>query len=263
VPDTSSPISQGDIFADIPSPVFAFDHHVVKSGAMCRVEDLTGNVQDGMTLLATVEVVKAIVLTQSCDAPRAVNILLAPLNLLAFESTKPDRRWSEIQRLATSLHHPTRVYLPDDPGLKLDRHIAELSEAFTLPRQELERFALNGKRIATLGEEAVAYLSFRIATMFWRLARDDFAWPSKADLQLKEAHLTVDIAKKRATLLELERRFMMAHSSDDDSTDPIEIEERRVEIENLSTELNLTRTAIERFDDEPSSGTPAGPSVGK
>jgi hypothetical protein len=251
VPSRSSPIAQGDIFVGIPCPVFACDHYLVESGGRYALKDLTADPSDGMMVSARVSLVTAIVLTQSCDAPRALNILLAPLSPM---DASAGRRWSDIQRLATSLHQPTRVYLPDDPEIALDRQVAELSECFNLTRQELERYALGGKRIASFGDEGVAYLAFRVAMMFWRVARDDYAWPSRADLQLKYAELESSIKKKRAKLATLKHQFGLIPASEGREDELIEIDELERELQQMAATLAATKEAIDRFDQQTGPG---------
>ncbi len=242
-PSPTDPISQGDIFKDIPNPVTPFDHHLVESNGAYRIESRSGDVRADMNFLSAVELVSAIVLTQSCDVPRAENILLAPLSSLNFDSGKPERHWAEIQKFATSLHQPTRFYLPDDPAIGLNRHLAEMSELFTLPRLELAGFALSGKRVASLADEGVSYLAFRFAMMIWRVARDDYAWPSKADLSLKKSYLERELSKWKNKIQQLEKLT---------NEQLTQIEELQSALDQLRIELDRTNDAIARFDGAPS-----------
>jgi hypothetical protein len=232
------PIAQGDIFRGIPIPLVQFDRSLSSTGGGLQPLPVTGPITDATMFLAVAEITDAIVTTQSCDAPRANRILLAPMAPMSFPSNKPEKMWEEIQRLATSLQQPTGFYLPDFPDVQLSRQVVELSETFCLQRSELERFVSEGKRVASLSSEGVTYLSFRIAMMFWRAARDDDAWPSKADLQLKMSKLESTIAKRKTAI---DHRRKQTNPSLDDRE---ELAQLQSEVTDLESQLSQIRAAV-------------------
>jgi hypothetical protein len=257
VPGPGDPIAQGDIFKDLPVSIISFEEHLIEGGGTYSLRPVRGDLKSGMQFLAGIDLVSAMVISQSCDVQRDMNILVAPLIPLELSSTKPQRQWSELQNLATSLHQPTRVYLPDDPELSFPRRTVELGEAFSLPRAELESFSRTGKRVAALGKEGIEYLQFRLAVMFWRVARDDYAWPSKADLELKNHSIQASIEKEEQDLKSKEKLVSLSKSLEEESeTLQIEIEEIGSKLASLKKEQLYTRHLIEGSK-TPSSGEPS------
>lgn len=201
IPNHEEPIGQGDIFLNVPVPVTLFERQLVwdPDTTAYRAEAVEGDLAAGMHFLTRIEIKHAIVLDQSCDAPRATRILLAPLAPFTPEG-KEDVQWKHISRLATSLADPTRFYLPDEPSCGLGRHLAEFENKCDLPGVFLRKLLTDGKRVLSLSQEALAFFQFRLGTLFSRLARDDYAWPSVADLELKQGYLSKQIEGKEGEI---------------------------------------------------------------
>ncbi len=89
--------------------------------------------------------------------------------------------------------------------------------------------------------------------MFWRQARDDFAWPSLDDLLLKQSHLEAEIKKKETELSKLTQRFQSDRMGDLEEDYLLEMYELESELRDLTRDLNSTRVAIERFEEQPDS----------
>ena len=84
-----------------------------------------------------------------------------------------------------------------------------------------------------MSEKAIGFLQFRLAVLLTRLAQDDFAWPSKEDLEIKIASLTEQITaaerRKAAKVVELAKHSGV---NPEIAADVAEVE---VELERLKT----------------------------
>lgn len=203
-PPLDAPLTQGDIFIGVPMIGVSLEpmYRVLPSGDTFKLESVEPDkITDDMLLVELVRLTKAIVISQSCDAERAQGIMLAPVIDFNMEGRKKvSDQWRKINLQATSLAETKFVYLPGNPHLKLPRSTADFGDAFTLPRTFLVELAKRGRRIAGLGEKAIAYLQFRLNVMLTRVAQDDYAWPSCEDIDIKLAHLgeQIEEATKKA-----------------------------------------------------------------
>ena len=196
-PAPTAPITQGDIFHGVPiiGVSLAKLNQIVQDGTGIKAASVQPDaITDGMILLEKVRITNAIVISQSCDTERVPHLMLAPLSPFTLTEKTAERKWKKINHAATSLGEPKSVYLPGNPTLNVARCIADFGLAFTLPREFLEELAQRGKRVAGLSEKAIGFLQFRLAVLLTRLAQDDFAWPSKEDLDIKIDGLTEQIA---------------------------------------------------------------------
>ena len=196
-PPPTAAISQGDIFRDVPIIGVSLQrlHRVVEDGTDLKAFPVEPDaLRDGMVLLELVRTTDAIVVSQSCDTERAPHLMLAPLIPFTLQEKSAEKKWRKINHAATSLGEPKLVYLPGNTNLGIERRTADFGLAFTLPREFLEELAKRGKRVAGLSEQAIGFLQYRLAVLLTRLAQDDFAWPSKEDLDIKIASLDEQIA---------------------------------------------------------------------
>jgi hypothetical protein len=235
IPSLEEPVGQGDIFLNVPVLVTLFDKHLIwdAESSTYRAEAIVGDFQSGMLLLSRIELKHAIVIDQSCDAPRATRVILAPLSPFTPEG-KVDSQWKHISREATSLADPTRFYLPDEPSCGLGRHLAEFENKFDLPGDFLLKLIQSGKRVLTLSPEALGFLQFRLGTMYSRYARDDYAWPSVADLKLKQAYLNKQIENKEGEI----KGWKKQAEKEETSTD---------EKQRLQVRITLQQTKVEEW----------------
>jgi hypothetical protein len=186
------------MFIDIPVIGVSLSslHQVVEENGSLRTSPVEPDqLTDRMVLLEQVAITPAIVISQSCDAERAPRLMLAPLSGFKLDEKEAEKKWKKISHAATSLGEPKNIYLPGNPALGISRSLADFGLAFTLPREFLVEVAKRGKRTASLSEHAVAFLQFRLGVLLTRLAQDDFAWPSKEDLEIRIQDLTEQIAK--------------------------------------------------------------------
>jgi len=136
-----------------------------------REELFDGGVQQNMNFLATVDLVNAIVLEQSCDTLSADRILLARLVDLE-EKEKAKEKWDQVRDLGNSLRQPTRLYLADESAFGFPKRYVDLGAKFTLARDDLLHFIQAGNRKATLDQKGLIYLQHRLSVLLSRIARD-------------------------------------------------------------------------------------------
>ncbi len=273
-PTNEDALSQGDIFFDLPVPQLVFEplFHLESAGSNnYTTAKAEGGARPGMRMLADIEFHHGIVITQSCDAPRVDRIMVAPLLPYEKEGKSAKEQWAFISNLATSLHEPTRLYLPDDGSRRLPRHIVDLGGVFTFHREDMEAFVRQNKRVAALGVEGLRYLQFRLAVMFWRVARDDHEWPSDKDLALKVSVLEGDRSR-----LEKERQSKqgehekvegkIAEATNDESRGKLqkarqriegELADLRLDLEEKERELRQARAAVAGRAGAAQAGAPA------
>ncbi len=241
------PLAQGDIFKDLPLPVLSFNPFyrlVGEEGGVFREEPVDGDLQDGMHILATVELVPAIVLDQSCDTLGADCILLAPLVNCDLDGKSPKEQWDYIRKMGTSLHEPTRMYLADDPTLGFPRRYIDFGAKFVLAREDLELFVKRGKRVATLSLNNLIYFQHRVTVLFSRVARDDIDWLSRADLDLKIEALGVEVKKKRQGLESKKAALTKAKTEEEREELKDDIEARQRVLQDIEYELNVAQKAL-------------------
>jgi hypothetical protein len=107
------PLAQGDIFIGVPDPDVSFRQPFrlvdQKDGTFLE-EEVLGDLEQDMNMVATVDLVNAIILDQSCDTLSADRILLARLVDLDLTSQKSSKeKWDQIKGMGNSLQQPTRV----------------------------------------------------------------------------------------------------------------------------------------------------------
>jgi hypothetical protein len=217
-PAPDEALSQGDVFLDVPRIIPFFGAQLLWEGEQrYRAEAVAAELRSGMKIIAEIELTRALVIEQSCDAPYSGGVALAPLEPYAPDGKTEEKQWSAISREATGLANPTRFYLPDEPTIGLGRSMAELGQKFYLPALTMRGLIVRGKRIATLTKASLAYLQFRVAAMYLRYAREDDDWPSLADLQLKRAALENQIKTKDGDIKGLQTK--LAEAGDQEQKD--------------------------------------------
>ena len=246
-------LGQGDIFLDLPVPQLTFDPLYClqpNGGNTYRTERVETEAQADMQMLATIELHSGIVITQSCDCVRSDRIMIAPLLPYDKGEKSPREQWTYINNLATSLHETSRMYLPDDESRRLPRQIMDLGGVFTFPQEEMDLFIRQRKRIGALDTEGLRYLQFRLAVMFWRVARDDYYWPSDGDIALKVSMLEAEKAKLEKDVhgKEGERRKVLG-KIDEATTEAtrakLQPAVQRIEGEIEDTQADLEENALE------------------
>jgi hypothetical protein len=142
-----------------------------------------------LRLVAEVESTDALVVSNSCDNFGADSpVILAPVRLFKFRQQPPS--WSEISIMATGTANPKLFYLPASPEFGIDRSEAHLSQMFVVSPEYINKCfeAASTTRLCGLKPEAVRRLQWQIAMVFGRNPREDYDWPSDADLELKRAY---------------------------------------------------------------------------
>jgi hypothetical protein len=196
--DAAGPLEQGDILQAVPW----LNVQVTRSRVL--VPDENGGFVVGEhspsapddCFLAQLQLVDALVVTQSCDALRGATILLAPIEALIELSPRPERRSAEVRRIATGLGEIGRFYLPDLPPRDIPRRVALLDSCFSLDREDLSQFVRERRSIILgLTARGVEYLQFRLGVVFGRNAREDEDWPSTEDLSDRISSLDARLSK--------------------------------------------------------------------
>lgn len=105
-------------------------------------------------------------------------------------------RWMAISRAATGAN-PKRFYLPADSDRGFVRSEAHLLLAQPVTASYLTKCLkeLNTSRSFGLNGEAVRHLQYTIESFFGRNPRDDHAWPSREDLELKATWLELELER--------------------------------------------------------------------
>ncbi|GMV20042.1 MAG: hypothetical protein AMXMBFR56_82660 [Polyangiaceae bacterium] len=202
---TTRDLNQGDLLANLVVPhVPTAKTLTIQKGNKLEHPDrvkadeiLTGIDQNLVRIVLRVTVcAHALVLSNSCDNAQGYDVLLAPVTQFKLDAD-PDNQWRQISVAATGTANPKQFYLPDSPDFGLERSEATLPRAFILSHEYLQRCVdeLGCRRVAGISPEAQRHLQWTIGLHMSRNPRDDLAWPSSADLELKRAWLTKQIAK--------------------------------------------------------------------
>ncbi len=249
-PKLDTAISQGDVFDGVPLIGVTIDLlRAIPDGAGFRAERIEPDkLSDEMILFEQVGLTRAIVISQSCDAERAPQLMLAPVTPFELNEKTVDKKWKKISQAATSLSETKYVYLPGNPHLGLARSRANFGEAFTVPRSLLEELARRGKRIGGLGEKAVAYFQFRLAVMLTRVAQDDYAWPSGEDIGIKIAYLQEEIKDRTKKAEKLTIRIQNASAEIQDEL-AAEYQELKDELGMLDRQIKVAEAARPHADE--------------
>src|SRR5205823_5739670 len=176
--DASLPVRQGDIFLKLPRATFSLQRIPVVQGndyvnkTWAEVVDSGSRVQG----LVSIGVVPAIVISQDCDAARAVEISLCEIrpfgevHTKAKEATKISAWVSIITVQARS--NPKWFYLPAENGLFDQKMGVDFFSTFRLLREDLE--AYRSFRPARLIELAKQHFRERISEFFRRYPYDEW-----------------------------------------------------------------------------------------
>lgn len=115
--------------------------------------------------------------------------------------------WLQISRAATG--HAKSFYLPANPLHKFARSEVDLTEMFAVEPSYVARCLaeLNGQRLFGLTQEAARHLQRTIDLFFGRHPREDHAWPSREDLELKVSWLEYEISRGGARSSEYEQEL--------------------------------------------------------
>jgi len=154
----------------------------------------------------------ALVISNSCDNALGISpIMLAPVLPFTFNprDDTPGKKWVRVSNAATSTAAPKYFYLPAAKEVGLPRSEAQLGQMYPVTPKLLSKFiALGGtQRVCSLSPDAVVHLQWQIGLIFGRNPREDLAWPSQEDLELKLAWLDEELAKpgKQVPLEDRER----------------------------------------------------------
>lgn len=204
--DPNEPITQGDIFFDIPftttdlnNLVFSQNEDDLKAGKWSDIDD-----KNNITLNLNVIPTCAIVLSQDCDAGRAPSISLfrvEPLSKILKENTpKSAKAWADyIKRL--NRDRPSIFYLPKDleqPNFKVgfsERMFVNLETVFQIERSSLDEHK-GVLRRGRLIPEAYEHYREAVAQYFRRYPYEEHYPMTKEEVDAYEEGLN-DLVKRR------------------------------------------------------------------
>ena len=92
--------------------------------------------------------------------------------------------------------------------------MADLSHKFFLPAVVMTELIQRGRSVATLNQEAVEFLQFRLGIMYSRRAREDYDWPSLADLEARKLYLQAQIKNNQGVVKGAKRNHAEATDPD-------------------------------------------------
>ncbi|KKK42306.1 hypothetical protein LCGC14_0543410 [marine sediment metagenome] len=168
----SDDLQQGDIFTELPFSYFDLDALFVYTDDSTFGEiswkDLT---KEDIQILADIEKVYAIILSQDCDCLREEYISLIVVSEWKKDYKKSNKWREEIIKLNRS--RPSKMYLPPDSNFNINKkmHI-DFSQIFNLKRENL--INLKNLRLCRLNEEAMDHFREKLAFYFHRYAFDEF-----------------------------------------------------------------------------------------
>ncbi len=190
--EPAAPIRQGDVFISLPSVTISLDRMLILNSAdqstsetkwQCVVED--GNDSPEVTLIASARSVRAIVLTQNCDAMRSEYITFAeivPFSSVLGESVPSSHKKWQSKIVQHAKNNTRYFYLPESSSHGIgERSAADFRMVFRLPRVELERLhALRRCRLNQVAtehfRESLAHFVRRYPYNEWYpLTKEEFA----------------------------------------------------------------------------------------
>lgn len=249
--EPDEPLSQDDVFLGIPLPDISFhEPYELIEGDQANVlteRPVQGDFQDGMNFVATINLVNAVVIDQSCETLGADRILLAPL-VDFIPNDKPKEQYQQIQRLGNSLYEPSRIYLAEEPELRFPKRLIDLGGKFHHAREDMEYFIKRGMRRASLGLKNLAYLKDRLRVYFGREARDDIDWLSRDDILNKIGYLEGEISKREAGVKSKEAE--LAKCEDEETKHRLEddIDARKRVLSDLKIELVGSKKSLTQLE---------------
>ncbi len=200
-PDASQPIRQGDIFFGIPRIEISLSElPLVEDDTSVDTtwDDVVESGQPLVTALVGVRPVKAIVITQDCDAIRASQITLCEIRPFtdverASAKTSSPKSWVSIitQQARKNLKW---FYLPIDARLGFTEKMGvDFQVTLSVLREDLE--SLRSRRRGRLNREADEHFRERLSEYFRRYPYDEWYALDAAELASYKA-IYSDVAPK-------------------------------------------------------------------
>lgn len=183
--NVEDPISQGDIFKNVPRVDFSLETMAVAEGDEEEIEVRQTTWRDALenatptkpiSALLTIKPVTAIVITQNCDAVRGEYLCLCEIGeyLSATGQNAPRNpdKWQSLI-LNFSRTNGRYFYLPEDAQRGFtERNAVDFRVILRMPRVDLER--LKDHRIAKLNREANEHFREALAHFFRRYAYNEW-----------------------------------------------------------------------------------------
>ena len=168
----SDDLRQGDIFWMLPFSYFNLDELFILSDDSTFEEISWQNLtKEDIQVLASIEKVYAIVLSQDCDCLREEYISLIVVSEWQKGYTSSKKWMEEIIKL--NKYSPSKMYLSLDNNFNINKRMhIDFSQIFNLKRVNLTN--IKSLRICRLNEEAMEHFREKVAYYFHRYAFDEF-----------------------------------------------------------------------------------------
>jgi hypothetical protein len=184
----SDPIRQGDIFSGVPRLDVSLGKVVVADDGNLTEQkwEVLAQQRKPITILAAARPVKAIVVSQDCDALRAPDITLCEIRLFQdverkSKDTKAPKAWKNILTQHARVNQKW-FYLPPDPSIGITEKMGvDFLVTLRVLRADLEQ--LRSQRIARLNDIAEAHFRERIAEFFRRYAYDEWYCLDESEME--------------------------------------------------------------------------------
>jgi hypothetical protein len=183
--NVEDPISQGDIFRNVPRVDFSLETMAVVEEDEEKIELHHTSWRDALEdatptkpipVVMTIKPVTAIVITQNCDAVRGEYLCLCEIGeYLSTTGQKEPRNADKWQSLILkfSRSNSRYFYLPEDAQRGFtERNIVDFRVILRMPRVDLE--GLKDHRIAKLNKEANEHFREALAHFFRRYAYNEW-----------------------------------------------------------------------------------------
>lgn len=183
--NVEDPISQGDIFKNVPRVDFSLEKMAVAEGEGEDLELYQTTWRDALegatptkpiSVLLTIKPVTAIVITQNCDAARGEYLCLCEIGeyLSTTNTTSPrnPKSWQS-QIIRTSKTNSRYFYLPEDTQRGFpQKNAVDFRVILRMRRVDLEE--LKDHRVAKLNKEANEHFREMLAHFFRRYAYNEW-----------------------------------------------------------------------------------------
>jgi hypothetical protein len=217
-------LEQGDLVTGLIRPLLPTNKNILKlsrppsfnNAQLAKAVDLAGDLAQlrGVNRIETVAT--ALVVSNSCDNDGGDPIILAPVRPYEFADgmTSPAEQWRDISEAATGTASPKLFYLAGSAKFNISRSEAQIGDLFVLEQSFIDLCIQCGMaRVCGLTPATVRHLQWHLATVFSRNPRDDGAWPSDDDKQLKLEWLEQELERgsNRYDLYRKERDELRAY----------------------------------------------------
>ena len=197
-------LEQGDILRGILRPHTVIDKNfVLREGGKVNPKPPPEALRESNPNLRVMHALEreelSIAISNSCDNTLDLPLLFAVVRPFGFPkgTDTPEQQWRVVSEAATGTANTKLFYLPASPEFRFARSEARFTEIFSVRHSYLDRCVRDAgaSRVCGLKPEATRHLQWALAVFFSRDPREDHAWPSIEDFELKAKWLETELAK--------------------------------------------------------------------